>query len=122
MSIFNLLDLVKEGEPELRESWFEPLEGEHLFRVSNSREENVLYLEACKVLRRTKKGCWVSSWEGEKFINFDWHKRYAYETKKAALKSFIARRKRQIAMLAAQRDRAVKQLETAEALLKELTP
>lgn len=49
-----------------------------------------------EVISRTPKGVWISVYGDKRFVNNDWAKRYALPTKEEALKSFIARKTRQI--------------------------
>jgi deoxyribodipyrimidine photolyase-like uncharacterized protein len=62
------------------------------------------------VAKETPKGCWIDVYGKRKFILNDAVKRYACPTKELALQSFIARKRRQCAILRAQ-------LENAEGLL-----
>lgn len=70
---------------------------------------------------RTPCGAWI--WSGYKFVNLTKHKKFACETKEEALVSFIKRKERQVAILAAKHDEAVKALALArEAEAKCLAP
>ncbi len=69
-----------------------------------------LYAHTFHVVKETPKGCWIDVYGKRKFILNDAVKRYAYPTKELALQSFIARKRRQCAILRAQ-------LKNAEGLL-----
>lgn len=69
-----------------------------------------------KVLRTTPKGVWIELYDGqERFVRNDSRKKFAHPTQEEALDSFIARKERQISILAAQRRSA------KEALIKAST-
>lgn len=52
-------------------------------------------LELCRVLRETPKGAVINTWQGEKFVNNSWHKRFAYPTLAEARESYRARKQRE---------------------------
>jgi hypothetical protein len=72
---------------------------------------------AYPVLRLTPKGKWIEYRGERKFILNESHKRFACETVELAVKSFFARRERQISLLQGQLRRAEKEM----ARLKHLT-
>lgn len=68
-----------------------------LYRYYNNAD--VVRLATHKVIRRTLKGAWIN-YEGEaKFILNDAAKRFAYPTQAEAKKSFLRRKRRQLAIL-----------------------
>jgi len=79
-----------------------PEDGTHMFRYSNGSPN--LDLEAFKVVRETPKGKWVESPYSNKhrFIKNEGRKRFAHETKEAALESFKRRKICQIRILKTQ--------------------
>lgn len=106
--------------------------GEYLFRyeeIACSRGTNeyddplpgydlVLHLHKFKKLKRTPKGVWISLYsdlfENKKFVLLAARKRYACPTKKEALISFIARKRRQIEIIKYQLEKAERALKLAE--------
>jgi len=67
------------------------------------------------VIKHTPCGV-VIGWPGgpTKFINFSWNKQFAHATKEAALKSYIARKKRQELIMLARARHAVAGRQLAE--------
>lgn len=60
-------------------------------------------LQCYNVLRRTPKGFWVDLGCGEKrIVNLEASKKFACLTKEDAMKSYIARKKRQVRLLSSQ--------------------
>lgn len=74
-----------------------------------------------RVVKRTKQGAWISQgfWGEPKFVRLTARKKWACETKEAALESFIARKNRQIRILKAQLERAQDNLAAAKGAEKE---
>lgn len=80
------------------------------------------------VVRHTAKGAWVArkdafgnlSYDGERFVLTTAHKRYAWPTKAEAMTSFVARKRRQIAIYEARIIRAKLALDIASRV--EVTP
>ena len=67
------------------------------------------------VLRHTPQGKWVGiGARGERFVLNNSKKRFAHETKEAALESFIYRKKKQLKILRAQIDRVEEALRAAQ--------
>lgn len=89
-------------------------EEEFWFRYEDG--DDFLYCEQYKVLKHTPKGVWIKHWQSErgKFIRNDTIKQWASPTIEAARAAFIARKRKQIAILSAQHDRAVEMLHLAE--------
>jgi hypothetical protein len=59
-----------------------------------------LYLDSYPVLKHTRCGCWIALGYGmKKFINLDARRKWAHESPEDAMKSFVARKKRQITIL-----------------------
>jgi len=78
-------------------------------RLLGSRVE--FYVEAYPIIKLTPKGKWIEyhgrdSLSDKRFILNEAGKRFAHETKEGALKAYQARRKRQIAILSGQLERA----------------
>jgi hypothetical protein len=69
-----------------------------------------------QVIKRTRKGAWISYIYGgrKRFVLFNTRKKFACATKEEALKSFIARKKSQIKILKDKLDRAERALYIAE--------
>jgi len=59
----------------------------------------VVSLETYKILRTTPKGVWVECFGKDKFVLLAAQKRFACPTKKEALESLLARKKKQISIL-----------------------
>lgn len=70
-----------------------------------------LLLRVYPVLRHTPKGVWLDTYTGKKFVLRDAYKQFACPTLEKAMESYIARKKRQIAIYHAR-------LETAERALR----
>jgi GR25 family glycosyltransferase involved in LPS biosynthesis len=59
-----------------------------------------LYRDSFPVIKHTKCGCWIDLGCGrKKFINLDAHRKWAHPSLEEAMKSFVARKKRQIVLL-----------------------
>ncbi len=69
-----------------------------------------LKLHSFPIVRRTPKGVWLNVWGQEKFVLKDCRKKYAAGTIEEALKSFIARKERQVLILKKQLDSAERAL------------
>jgi hypothetical protein len=69
---------------------------------------------AYPITKVTPKGKWIDIYGGRKFILNDSRKRYACETLELAVKSFKARKHRQISILAAQLSRVENELSRIE--------
>lgn len=71
------------------------VEPKRLYRYENQYDRITLY--SFHVLKETPKGFWIDNWGKKKFVlSGDDGKRFAYETKEAALKSFERRKVLQI--------------------------
>lgn len=66
-----------------------------------------IYFLALPIVKQTPKGCWLEYYGYRKFVLAKARKRWASETKAAALDAFIARKKRQIKILEKQKEDAV---------------
>lgn len=66
------------------------------------------------VIKRTTCGVWIDVYGEKKFILDGIGKRWAWPTKKEALESYVARKSRQVSILAAQHDKAVALLKAAQ--------
>lgn len=67
------------------------------------------------LIKETPKGYWIGNdWLEKKWVSGKTRKRFAYPTKKEALNSFIARKKRQIKILDSQLHNAKIYLDVAE--------
>ena len=86
---------------------------EILFRYD--RDYDGYALMKLPVLRRTRRGAWVDFYGKEKFVLGGARKRFAYPTKDEAFVSFLRRKKKQLAILAAQHDAVVALIALAEA-------
>ena len=58
-----------------------------------------VYLQDFHIIKKTPKGFWINLYHRRKFVLFDARKKYACLTKEEALKSFMARKVRQIRIL-----------------------
>lgn len=59
-----------------------------------------LYRDSYPVIKRTKCGCWIDLGYGrKKFVNLDARRKWAHESLEDAMKSFAARKNRQITIL-----------------------
>jgi hypothetical protein len=59
-----------------------------------------LYLDSYPVLKHTRCGCWIALGYGrKKFINLDARRKWAHKSLEDAMKSFAARKKRQVTIL-----------------------
>lgn len=65
-----------------------------------------LTLQKFKILKRTKCGVWIDSYNKQKFVNLERNKKFACATPEEALQSFIYRKKRQISILTSQLNEA----------------
>jgi len=74
-----------------------------------------------KILRRTKCGIWIDNHGTERFVLLDARKKFACLTRKDAVISFIARKRKQIKILKAQLYRAGTALEILGVGESELT-
>lgn len=78
-------------------------------------------LSAFNVIKRTPKGCWISipfGWK-PRWVSLEAKKRFAYPTKEEALKSFIARKRRQVSILSYQKERAEIALQIGKSMLEQ---
>lgn len=66
------------------------------------------------VTKRTPKGAWL----GSTFVRLDARKRFACETEKEAIESYIARKRRQVNILSSQLEEAERGLAIAQASLE----
>ncbi len=80
------------------------------------------WLSEYNVVRKTRKGTWVSYAGIEKFVLDVAEKKYAYPTKELALRSYIIRKKRQIQHASNTHDKATANLSMAEALQRGEVP
>lgn len=81
------------------------------YEESHHGERGIVVREY-EVLRETPKGVWLDVDDGERFVLLGARKRYACPTMREAQDSFIARKRRQIRILDAQRNAAVRALES----------
>lgn len=65
-----------------------------------------LVLHEYLVVSRTRRGTWIDVWGRKKFLLDGARKRYACPTKEEALESYRARKKKQIAILERQLEKA----------------
>jgi hypothetical protein len=82
-----------------------------LYRTTN------LYLTEYRIIRETPKGVWIEFYDNpkkEKFVLLTARKQFACRTKQEALKSFIARKNKQIRILTAQLENAKEALRIAK--------
>jgi len=98
--------LVCRKEPEIT--------ADNLYRYEGYEE---VYLVPFKIQKRTKKGCWIH-WYGSKlkFVLNDGRKRFAVETREAALANFIVRKNKQLKILQSQVQNTLYALENAAKL------
>ena len=68
-----------------------------LYRYHNTG--NSVFLESYPVLRTTPKGVWITFFGKEKWVSLETKKRFAYETKELAWRSFLLRKNRQVSHL-----------------------
>lgn len=81
----------------------------------------VITLDKIPVLKHTPKGVWLEmSFDEKRFVLRDARKRYACPTKREALESLVARKRRQISILETQTRRAKLVLALAERQLQEM--
>ena len=79
----------------------------------------VIYRADCVVFKHTPKGVWLIGHDGkDHFVLNDAARRYAYPTIKDAQRSFLRRRRRQIAILTAQLQNAKDARDLAKELFK----
>jgi hypothetical protein len=72
-------------------------------------------LELTFPVKRYTAKCVVLNWHGkDKFVLLDARKRFAYPTRELAMASYIARKEREIRMMAARHDLAVEYLAAAK--------
>ena len=79
------------------------------YPIGRSRVE-VVY-DRYKIIKRTAKGAWIDNYGERKFVLLTARKKFACETIELAQQSFIARKTRQIEILAAKIDRAEQAIE-----------
>lgn len=80
------------------------MEDEFLYRYD---DPGLLYCVRFRVVKHTPCGVWIQTGPStRKFVLLNTHKSFACATKEEAWKSFIARRKRQIEIVASQLERA----------------
>lgn len=71
-----------------------------------------------QIIRRTPKAAWIDLKDGtKKLVKFTTSKQWAWETKELALKSYIARKDRQIIILDAQKQQSERYRQLALKLL-----
>jgi hypothetical protein len=80
----------------------------------------VVDFEKHSITRETKRGVWIDVYGTPKFVLDGARKRYAYPTKKEALASLIARKRKQIQILQNTITEAHKILEAAEKMEGEI--
>lgn len=84
------------------------------------RRDLWLRCDEYQIIRRTPKAAWIDLKDGrKKLVKFTTSKQWAWESKEAALRSYIARKDRQIAILEAQKIQSERYKQLA---LKLLTP
>ena len=85
------------------------------FDVPVGQGQLVVVLREYEVVRHTAKGVWVCLWSGKhRFVLRDATKTFTCPTRTAALKSFIARKRRQASIYKARLDRAQRSIAMAE--------
>jgi hypothetical protein len=59
-----------------------------------------LYLDSYPIIKYTRCGCWIAiGYDRKRFINLDARRKWAHKSLEDAIKSFAARKKRQITIL-----------------------
>ncbi len=59
-----------------------------------------LYLDTYPITKFTPCGCWIDlGVGGKKFVNLNAYRKWAHDTREGAMKSFMARKTRQVAIL-----------------------
>lgn len=81
----------------------------------------VLHQE-CRILSTTRAGCWVDDYGKKRFVLAKATKRWAHETEEGAMVSFLARKHRQIAILAARINLIQEAVDSASGMLCEAAP
>ncbi len=62
-----------------------------------------LHLDTYPITKFTPCGCWIDlGVGGKKFVNLNAYRKWAHDTREGAMKSFIARKKRQVIILRSQ--------------------
>lgn len=88
------------------DEWGDPLPG--VGRIA-------IELMEIPVIKRTPCGAWIGYGEyDKKFVNLNWNKRYALPTIEEARQSYIARKKREIALMEGRASLARRALEVAK--------
>jgi hypothetical protein len=77
-----------------------------LYRCEDRGEH--VYVHRFRVIGVTARGVRIDDFCGQKWVSLHTRKRYAHPTQEEAVKSFAARKNRQIAILAAQLERVRK--------------
>jgi hypothetical protein len=79
-----------------------------LMRIEDggSNDTKILYCDYFNIIKGTKCGVWINVWGTKKFVNMQATKRYAHSNIQDATNSFIERRKTQVRILTAQKNRA----------------
>jgi hypothetical protein len=103
-----------------------------LYRVfeNHANDRTHLYFREYKVIRSTPTGHWIKvsygdvKWygSGEKWTSFVSARRWAYDTKEAALQSFLARKNRQIKIVSYSLQLAQSSKRKALEMLYEINP
>lgn len=80
-------------------------------------DDAIPLLETFPVARKTPKGVFIRTYAGEKYVLAgSGGKRFAYDTKEAALASFIARKRRMLEILTHTHDTTKTALDVAKAM------
>lgn len=85
----------------------------------------VITLQEFRVVSHTKSGVWLcfvpfGEASKDRWVSNTARKRFACATKEAALESFLARKRKQLLILASQLDRATQAMQKAENMLERL--
>lgn len=73
------------------------------------------------ITKTTPKGVWVDNYGTPRFVLSGAYKRFACSTQEEALESFIARKTRQVRILAAQQEIVSKALVNAKSMFEKMT-
>ena len=80
----------------------------------NEGDDSDIFCESYRILRHTKCGVWINADCQERFVLNNARKKYAYPTKKEALRSFKIRKSRQLQHIIRQNDHVVNIISTLD--------
>lgn len=86
------------------------------FHDSYTEDGGNIFLQRFPVIKRTPKGAWISVYGRRRFVPDNTRKKFAAPTIEGAKQSFLMRKKRQLAILAAQHDHVGKMIALADSI------